>query len=152
MILLCTLLFSGCVVLDKTSSLLNFVKTYGQENLNEKPDWTLVKSEHVGDGLVKILAYKNSANAAAKVAAQHKNNFRSTALLFPDQKNFIVARAVFGSKSATIILNDIDGVRGQEYSLNSSIEGNKFIIKSLVNNKTGEMVHYKKTATPTSNP
>ncbi len=148
----CALLLSGCVVLSKTADLLNVVKTYGEEDLVKKPDWTLVKTNHEGNGSVQIIAYTNSANAAAKVAAQHGNNFRSTALLFPDEKNFIVATTVVGSKSATIILNDIDGVRNQIYVLNTDTKDGKFIIKSLFNNKTGEAVHYKRTSTPTSKP
>ena len=145
-------LLSGCSVVDKTASLLNFVKTYGEESVKAKPDWSIVRTQHQGDGVVKIVAYKNSANAALKVAAQHKDNFRSTALLFPDEKNFIVATAVFGRKSATIILNDVDGVRNQEFLLTSTVENNQFVIESFTNTKTGEGVAYKITSTPTSNP
>ena len=138
------LLLSGCTALDKTAGLMNFVKTYAEEDLEQRPDWTLVKVKHVGAGAVGILAYKDSANAVEKFAAQHRHNFRATALIFPDERNFIAANGIVGSKSSTIILNDIEGLRGQIYILNTEIKDNKFIIKSLINSETGQAVRFER--------
>lgn len=141
-------LLSGCIsTMDKMSGAFNVVKTYSSQDREGHKDWSIIKIEHSGSGSSKIFAYKSSENALKKAAASHVHNFKSDALLFPGENNYVALRYFNGSLVGEKIFNNIDGVKGKTYLLKVTGNGANYTAE-LVDAETGEKVDYTLTRTP----